>query len=480
MIRKWERVEWAVFAILLASYAYFYQGGGWNENSRFDLVRALVEDHTVSIERFHTNPGDKALVGGRHYSDKAPGLSFLAVPLFLALRLFRSLFASEHDFIVLSTYVITVLTAGLATAVTGMLVYRAARKLGAGVQASLVSSLGYGLGTLAFPFATMFFGHQLAALVLFSVFLLVWESETERTSRRTLAIVLLCGAAPVVEFPTAPAAFLLLAFHFRIARLGRRNLALLALALVPIGVLAVYLTRAFGGPFNVGYSALASTGARTEMLSRGIFGLTYPKPGVLVELLIGRSRGMLPYSPILVLGIPGYFRLRSSGKERAAVQMMGGVIVYFLLFVSSYAWWQGGAAFGSRHLLPMLPFLATPVAIVVDHRPRLGGVLAAVSVAVMLVVTSVQPKPNEVLEYPFWQFSLPSFVRGDLSVGKSCPVHHARPPGHRPLLRRATYDAFNLGMAIGGSGLKSLLPLVALWLSAAWGLARETSRRPAP
>lgn len=25
-----------IFAILFAAYAYFHQGGGWNQNSRFD------------------------------------------------------------------------------------------------------------------------------------------------------------------------------------------------------------------------------------------------------------------------------------------------------------------------------------------------------------------------------------------------------------------------------------------------------------
>jgi len=25
------------------SFVYFYEGGGWNQNSRFDLLRAIVE-----------------------------------------------------------------------------------------------------------------------------------------------------------------------------------------------------------------------------------------------------------------------------------------------------------------------------------------------------------------------------------------------------------------------------------------------------
>ncbi len=31
-----------ISAVAFISYAYFYQGGGWNQNSRFDLVRAIV------------------------------------------------------------------------------------------------------------------------------------------------------------------------------------------------------------------------------------------------------------------------------------------------------------------------------------------------------------------------------------------------------------------------------------------------------
>ena len=34
----------AVGVMMLLAYSYFYQAGGWNQNSRFDLTRAIVED----------------------------------------------------------------------------------------------------------------------------------------------------------------------------------------------------------------------------------------------------------------------------------------------------------------------------------------------------------------------------------------------------------------------------------------------------
>jgi hypothetical protein len=58
-------------AVLIAvaafvSCAYFYEGGGWNQNSRFDLVRAILDENTLSIDAYHENTGDKALYQG-HY-----------------------------------------------------------------------------------------------------------------------------------------------------------------------------------------------------------------------------------------------------------------------------------------------------------------------------------------------------------------------------------------------------------------------------
>src|SRR5690242_3586521 len=68
------------------SFIYFYEGGGWNQNSRFDLLRAIVERHTLQIDSYHTNTQENAHFRGHYYSDKAPGLVFLAVPFALAAR----------------------------------------------------------------------------------------------------------------------------------------------------------------------------------------------------------------------------------------------------------------------------------------------------------------------------------------------------------------------------------------------------------
>src|SRR5262245_9572583 len=98
-----RRPEAALFATVFAAYAYFYQAGGWNQNSRFALTRALAEHGTAVVDRYRGASWDlscmnadggacvtpsKGLREGEHfYCDKAPGTSVLAVPVVAVARL---------------------------------------------------------------------------------------------------------------------------------------------------------------------------------------------------------------------------------------------------------------------------------------------------------------------------------------------------------------------------------------------------------
>ena len=83
MAQNRARLRWTAFVLgltLFMSYAWFYQAGGWNQNSRFDLVRAMVEDGSFRIDRFEKNTGDDSKKDGHYYCDKAPGASWLCTP----------------------------------------------------------------------------------------------------------------------------------------------------------------------------------------------------------------------------------------------------------------------------------------------------------------------------------------------------------------------------------------------------------------
>src|SRR5438477_1905746 len=52
MMKKGRRLSWLIFATAFIAFAYFQQGGGWNQNARFAMVRAMVEQRKLSIDSY--------------------------------------------------------------------------------------------------------------------------------------------------------------------------------------------------------------------------------------------------------------------------------------------------------------------------------------------------------------------------------------------------------------------------------------------
>src|SRR5690242_16989898 len=72
-------------AIVVAAFSFAY-GAGWPDVSRLALTHLVVFDGSIRIDRFASQTQDRADFGGHSYSDKAPGMSFAAVPVLEAAR----------------------------------------------------------------------------------------------------------------------------------------------------------------------------------------------------------------------------------------------------------------------------------------------------------------------------------------------------------------------------------------------------------
>ena len=51
-----------LFVLFFVSYAYFFQGGGWNQNIRICLTRALIHEPTFSGDSYREDAGEMAFV----------------------------------------------------------------------------------------------------------------------------------------------------------------------------------------------------------------------------------------------------------------------------------------------------------------------------------------------------------------------------------------------------------------------------------
>ncbi|MEI7894363.1 MAG: hypothetical protein WCI05_14810, partial [Myxococcales bacterium] len=255
-VRQDHRVAAYVFVLAFLSFAYFVQGGGPNENSRYNLTRAIVEHRTLSIEAFHNNTFDKANVGDSHYSDKAPGLSFAAVPahaMYYVLRREPWDAIAERN----GMYVATLATVSLLSAAAAAAMYLLLRHLRASMVGALFAVTAWSLGSHALAYSTLFMGHQFVASCLLLAFSLIVcradVSPTHPWGRWMLAAAGgLAGWAAISEYPAALIAAAL--FLYALLRIHwRSTIPFVLAALVPLGLFASYNTVCFGSPMSLSY-----------------------------------------------------------------------------------------------------------------------------------------------------------------------------------------------------------------------------------
>jgi hypothetical protein len=518
MTIRQRRIAAVLGAALFASYAYFYAAGGWNQNSRFALVRAILERHTLIIDAYQLHTGDRALWREHYYTDKAPGASLTALlPVEAARVVSRAVGVDPASFpgIAWTSYVAAVVTSGVFTVVAALCVFWLSLRFGATDGAAVFAATAYGLASPAWAYATLFMGHGQTAGCLMMALVAAnglgaeaYLAEAPEARRRTLAWVigLAGGWAVVTEFQAAiPAIFIGL---YAVARLkplryaatnardrgvtasaerdrgakafaerdrGAKALAerqlISIIARIACGViiaaipLLVYNTLAFGSPFHLGYSSEEGF----KELHTGFFGITYPRLSTIGELLFGAYRGLLPIAPLIGVVPLGLVLLARRGR-RAVALVAAGTGLYYLLLNASYFYWEGGWAFGPRQLTTALPFLALGLAPLWDLDRRAGRALLAAGwiwgAGITLVAVSTTPQPPASIKAPVRELLWPAFRDGDLSLNPQTFVHNSVDAGR---LRGGAdpHAAWNLGELAGLHGLPSLLPLVGVWIVAA-------------
>jgi hypothetical protein len=472
--------------VTFLSFIYFYEGGGWNQNSRFDLLRAIVERHTLQIDAYHQNTQDKAHFNGHYYSDKAPGLVFLAVPFALAARPALRIVGVDPDSprgeFTLS-YLMTACTVALPTALAGMCLFFLGLRFGADKNGAAFGTLVMGLGTPMLAYASLFWAHALAGACLVFAFasaLKLCESKSQREDFLwALAVGLAAGWATVTEYPAAPAsamlALLALSQVWQRGTAARwRSIAGLAVgAGICLTVLLGYLYAAFGS-FRPSY-AYYDPNAFAFMQQRGYLGLTYPHLDRLLKLLFGCSRGLFFASPVLLAAPCGLWWLCRERVNRAAALVAGGIAAYYFLFNAAFYWWKAGLSFGPRYAGASIPLLCAGLAVAWTRakpawrRVLIGLALISLCIALMVVSTTSQLSMQD--SCPIVHSTWPAFWSGQMALNRDSmlTVAEAGPNGQ--------YGAFNLGQLLGLHGLASLIPLLAMWVVAAFLWMRITRAR---
>jgi hypothetical protein len=335
-----------------------------NEVARIELGVAMATGTGLDIGPVAVVYGlseDVARRSGRIYSDKAPGLSFLAAPATLILgpllppvpdTSLPAFWPLRH---LLTLLLVALPTAGLAFVIATCLPGAdPRRRSGLAVITALATPL--------WAYATVFFGHAPAAiLVTVAWALLLRPGASERPPHRLHALLggVAAGFAVTVEYPTV----LLAAVIF--GTLIARRTPLPTLGWAAAGTFAglvpalSYHQLAFGAPWLTGYTFKAHTGFQA-IHARGVLGVSLPSLEALWGVLLSARRGLFFFSPILLLAPLGLWRMVRRRGFRDVTPLTVAIIVY-VLFAAGFVDWEAGWCAAARHLVPIVPLLAIPV-----------------------------------------------------------------------------------------------------------------------
>lgn len=352
---------------------------------RYEVAESIMERSDVSISDGLGVRGKD----GRDYSWLALGSALLATPFYLMGKLSG-----------VQPQILVSFVNPLFAAATAVLLFLFARSIGFTSKASILVSLFYSLGTIAWPASKQAFDHPLETFfILLSVYFLHLYKDREKTQH-----LLFAGGAAGMAFLTRPTAILILPaiivfltiLYFRRSKSMDdtkhliRDVALLLIGFFPFaGISLWYNHYRFGSVLETGYSLIA---ARTGL---DFFTGTSLMTGI-TGFLFSPGKGFFFYSPIVILSFLSVGTFVRKHPEIAACFIF--LIISYLLVLSRNIYWHGDWAWGPRYLLAVTPALAIPIAHLVDSRWwnrrtfRLFTYgLFCISFTIQLVAVSVDP-----------------------------------------------------------------------------------------
>ncbi|MBX7244953.1 MAG: hypothetical protein K1X53_05615 [Candidatus Sumerlaeaceae bacterium] len=466
-----KSTEILLFVLLLGTFAYFNRTEpGWNVNSRIALTYAIFEHGTVCIDGYYDGPDfgtqDAARYNDRTYSDKAIGTSLLGLPALALVRGISHLSGTKLS-VPWERYWITTLSVGLIAAATSVVFLRlllVLQRRRSGEESSgaplLITLLLFAASPLLY-YSSLFMAY-LPALFFALLAVYVFENHSHNSPLSKSSATppfflagLLMGVSVLCENLMGMLAVAFWIYALTVST-NRRNAWKYVIGGF-LGVLPfiIYCYAIFGRlaiPYQYHLNPIFA-----QSMARGLLGATVPDFAALVLLTVHPYRGIFVHCPFLVPGLIGLIWFCRNSEMRPWALLSLSVFFAYLLFNSAYYMWWGGWSFAPRHLIPMLPFLATGL-LAITHRSsgRLAILLLGLpALALHLLVNSVDPQIRDLLG----GMKLRMLMIPDLRFDYEWTLPE--------IWRRFTVGEtdVNLGSIFGLSGPLSLLPLILFWIA---------------
>ena len=380
--------------------------------------------------------GDVAFYGRHFYPNKAPGTSFTAIPAYWLIFHAEQLIGADPDdwwILTINAWLTSFLSVGIVSAMCAVLFLELACEFSNRCYCTSLIAVGIlALGTMFLPNATLFYEHNVIAAGLIASFCFLFRAkraqalnsrEHARIKRFEVSVFLaglFAGWAVITNYIFVVivaflAVYLVRSVHNRLAVFW------FALGLLgPFVLTCVYNIICFDTPFTTNYhfqNPIFQSGVGHFL---GVFNL--PRWDVLLIILFSPFRGLFFTASVLVICLWGVFAWLRDPALRAEGWLILSVFLFCVLWNSSFNGWDGGTTAVPRYLGPSVPFLALGAVPMIGRYFKLTCGLGAISGAMMLCITAVDPEPPlgtgaaVILDKPQWKYNplfeydLPVFV----------------------------------------------------------------------
>jgi hypothetical protein len=354
-----------------------YSGSGDTEPAEL-LPISILEDGRLDFDRFYSDRSDLPYafrrVRGRVVSAYPIAAGIANVPAFAVARLFGVDLSARR-------LLLSHATASLLASASVVLLFLALRKICADDRQAFFFTLVYAFGTEVWSVASRGLWQHGPSLFFLcaSLWLLL------RDDPRSIALAGCTLGLAVVSRPT-DALIAVPAAAWVLLRRRRAFLPFLLLAAIPLAAVVLYSARLLGDPLAFGQ--LYRAGGWHGRILPGLAGL-----------LVSPSRGLFVFSPVLLASVAGAVIVaRSRDPRHELLRWLLPGAAGLLAIYSAWGMWWGGASFGYRILLDLVPVLVLLAA--VSWTEWIGRRLALRAVFVVLFAVSAYVEVLGVWTYP--------------------------------------------------------------------------------
>jgi len=244
--------EFKIFLTFFIIYLCFAKFQYFDDDVKLDLTRAIVDEHRFEIDSYVENTGgDRVYYKGHYYCDKAPGASFLTVPIYAVFKLFFGMPDTDLKLYILE-FMIIAFSSALFSALLIVLMYKISRFFLKKERDRILITLIFGLGTIIFVYSTIYYQHAISTFFAFLCFYLIFKMKQKEKGNYYFLAGLSAGMAFIIDYITL--IVIIVCFIFIIFSKKWKGFLLFFLGFsLLIFVLLIYNYSVFDTPFTFSY-----------------------------------------------------------------------------------------------------------------------------------------------------------------------------------------------------------------------------------